>query len=192
MMTTPTINVPSSMSHGARFDTPTIWMHWLTLALICILFGTAWLSGPEANFAQAAVLLLVHRSAGVLIWGLTVMRLVWRWSKGHRPALPHDMGALQRFAARANEVALYALLVLQPLTGLAQSLFPGKAFALFFGMVPALVARDRSLTHFTRDVHEYGAWALLALIGVHALAALFHHFVVRDHVLKAMLPWRAR
>lgn len=192
MINAPTVDAPSSISSGARFDTPTIWMHWLTLVLICILFGTAWLSDPETNFAQAAVLLLVHRSAGVLIWGMTVFRLVWRWSKGHRPALPDDMGHVQRFAARANEVALYALLALQPLTGLAQSLFPGKPFALFFGMVPALVARDRSLTHFTRDVHEYGAWALLALIGVHAVAAMYHHFVKRDHIVKSMLPWRVR
>ena len=175
-----------------RFDTPTIWIHWLTLALICILFATAWLRDPEANAPQAAVLLVVHRSTGVAIWTLTMARLVWHWSRGHRPALPDEMGRFQRFAARANEYALYALLVLQPLTGLAQSLFPAKPFALFFGTVPAIFVRNRPLTHFAHDFHEYGAWALLGLIAVHALAALFHHFLMRDQVLKSMLPWPAK
>ena len=175
-----------------RFDAPTIWIHWLTLALICILFVTAWLRDPEASAPQAAALLVVHRSSGVLIWMLTVMRMAWRWLRGYRPALPAGMGNLQRFAAHANEYALYGLLALQPLTGLAQSLFPAKPFALFFGTVPALFARNRPLTHFARDFHEYGAWALLGLIAIHALAALHHHFVKHDAVLKSMLPWPAK
>jgi cytochrome b561 len=104
------------------------------------------------------------------------------------PALPATVGKRQHFAARANEAALYALLLLQPLTGFLQSIARGKPFALFGADVPVLMAKNKAFGHAVHDIHERGAWALLILIGLHALAALAHHFLMRDTVLRAMLP----
>lgn len=172
-----------------RFDTLTIGIHWVTLALVIAMFTTALMRGLTSDREQAAVFLLVHRSTGVLLWTLTITRLAWRLSGGRRPALPPSMPAPQRVAARANEYGLYILLVLQPLTGAAQSVLRGKPFALFFGTIPALLPRDRDLTDLFHSLHELGAWLLLGLVTIHALAALAHHFVLRDGVLRTMLPW---
>lgn len=183
------------MSDGVqadRFDRVTMSIHWITLALIAILFASAWMRGMAEGGEQAATLLFAHRSAGVLLWGLTVARLVWRYSWGRHPALPGTVPTVQRAAAGANAALLYILLLLQPLAGIAQSLLRGKPFELLFGTVPALIPRDRDLTHLFHDLHEQGAWLLLGLIALHALAALTHHFVLRDRVLLAMLPGRSR
>jgi superoxide oxidase len=76
----------------------------------------------------------------------------------------------------------------QPITGLGRVLFRGQPFDLFFWQVPALFEENDSIRHFLAESHEFGAKALLALIGLHAGAALFHRLVLRDGVLQRMLP----
>ncbi len=84
------------------------------------------------------------------------------------------MPRLQKVAAAISEAALYVLMLLQPLTGLAQSVARGKPFQLFVFQAPALMARDRALAGRFHALHEQGAWMLLGLIGLHVAAALFH------------------
>jgi superoxide oxidase len=76
-------------------------------------------------------------------------------------------------------------------TGLANTLFHGRPFALFAWQVPALLTRDETVFHAFRLMHKFGALALLALIGIHAAAALLHALILRDGVLQRMLPWTA-
>ena len=175
-------------AEAERFDGLTQLFHWLTAALVIGQFATAWGRELASDGHQAAALLTVHRSTGLLIWAVTMVRLVWRGRWGRRLPLPATMPALQRGLARANAWALYLLLAVQPLTGLAQELMRGKPFPLLIGHVPAVAARHRELVHLFHEIHEIGAWLLLALIGVHALAALGHHFILKDRVLVGMLP----
>jgi cytochrome b561 len=173
-----------------RFDAVTIAMHWGTLLLLVVTFVAAWTLGRATDAATAEGCLLLHRSTGVLLWGLTLVRLGWKLSLGRAAALPPTIGGLQHAAARTTEYGLYALLVLQPITGFLQSAVLGKPFPLLGFTVPEILARDRALTKVFHNVHEVSAWALLALIALHASAALFHHFALRDGVLRAMLPRR--
>jgi len=175
-----------------RFDTLTIAMHWGALLLLVVTFAAAWTLGCATDPATAEGALLAHRSTGVLLWALTVIRLGWKYRFGRAAPLPHTVGRVQRAAARATEYGLYILLVLQPMTGLLQSILRGKPFPLLGLSFPVMVARDRALTRVFHNIHEISAWVLLALITVHASAALFHHFVLRDGVLRAMLPYRGR
>ena len=175
-----------------RFDAVTISMHWASLLLLVAIFAAAWPGGNASSEAAADSLLLIHRSAGVLLWALTLARLAWKYSLGRPAALPPTMGRAQRTMARANEYGLYGLLALQPITGFLQSALRGRPFPLLGFTFPALVERHRGLTKIFHGTHEVGAWALLILIGLHAAAALFHHFVLRDGVLRAMLPARRR
>lgn len=175
-----------------RFDSLTIAIHWSTLLLVLMVFAAAWTFGRATDAATAGNALLVHRSAGVLLWALTLFRLGWKHSLGRTAALPHTVSRLQRAAARANEFGLYALLVLQPITGFLQSALRGKPFPLLGFSFPAIVARDRAWTKIFHNIHGITAWALLGLIAPHASAALFHHFALRDGVLRAMLPRRRR
>lgn len=174
-----------------RFDSLTIGLHWVTVALIVGMFASAWLS-LASDREHAAILLTIHRSLGVVTCAVAIVRLAWRMSLAYLPPFPQNMPKLQQQLAKASEYALYALLLFQPLTGLAQSLLRGRSFMLFAWRVPKVMAADKPLTVLFHQIHALSAWVLLGLIGLHVLAALFHRFVLRDEVLQSMLPWRAR
>lgn len=171
-----------------RFDKVTIWLHWTTLLLIVVMFASAFARERASDGDSAAYLLTLHRSTGVTLWLLTLVRLIWRVTGGRSPPLPARTPTLQRWAARLTEYGLFLLLVIQPITGFVQSIARGKPFTLFGLSFPAVIARDRDLTHFFASLHTDGALLLLGLIAVHSMAALLHHFILRDDVLRAMLP----
>jgi superoxide oxidase len=179
------------VSHGRRrFDIVTIGLHWATVTLIVGMFASAWLL-LASDREHAAVLLTVHRSLGVVTWAVAIVRLGWRLSYAYLPPFPPNMPKAQQRLAKTSEYGLYALLLFQPLTGLAQSLTRGRHFMLFAWQVPKVMAGDKPLTVLFHQIHAVSAWVLLGLIGLHILAALFHRFVLRDEVLQSMLPWRA-
>jgi cytochrome b561 len=126
---------------------------------------------------------------GVLVWSVTFARLVWRRRFAYLPPFPKSMSKLHRKLSTANEYALYVLLVVQPITGLGRVLFRGQPFELFIWQVPTLVEANSELHNLLVDAHELGAKALLVLIGLHAGAALLHQLVLRDGLLRRMLPW---
>ena len=180
-------------AEAGRFDRTSLALHWLTVLLVIAQLTTAWLLSQAGDDAGAAVtLLVVHRSTGVLIWLVVAGRLVWRSRFADLPPFPASMPRLQQAIAKANEYGLYTLLLVQPLTGLGDTLFRGHAFSLFVWRVPALLATDKALYRGFHAAHEVGALALLALIGLHAAAALFHGLILRDGVLQRMLPGPSR
>jgi len=170
------------------FDTLTITLHWTTFLIVLTLFGSAVLYGKVEERSWAPPLLQVHRSLGVIIWTLTLFRLMWRVTGARFPAFPASMTPLHQLAARLSEYALYALLLIQPATGVAQTIWRGRSFEVFAWSVPQLVARNVALVRIFHVAHEIGAWCLFALAGLHAAAALVHHFILRDDVLEAMAP----
>jgi cytochrome b561 len=169
------------------FDSVTIAFHWLTVLIVLAMFATAWLHSQSHDDAHKAVLLQTHRSLGVTIWVATVLRFVWRLTNAKMPPFPQNMPKVQQLLAKASEYALYALLLVQPATGMAATLLRGRHFALFFWEIPQLVP-EKALWITLSWVHQLGAWALGILIAGHAAAALFHHFVLRDDVLECMAP----
>ena len=176
-----------STTSTPRFDTVTLWLHWITAAFVLSQFTTA-LSLDQISPSQIDLVLAVHRSTGLLLWGLTAARLVWRQTLMQVPPADPKMPSLQRRAARANEYALYLLLLVQPVTGLADSLYRGHAFPVFGMTIPVLVAKSKPIYHAAHSLHEAGGWLLAGLVGLHTAAALFHRLVLRDGVLQSMLP----
>jgi cytochrome b561 len=178
---------------STRFDQTSIILHWLTVLLIVIQFLTTWWrESVDHNTSFAVALLTAHRSSGALIWIISLVRLIWRHNFAYLPPFPESMSKLQQTLAKANEYSLYALLLIQPITGMGRSLFRGAPFELFIWQVPALFAPDDAMRHLFAEAHEYGANALLALIGLHAGAAIFHRLFLRDGVLQRMLPWTSQ
>ena len=171
-----------------RFDALTIAMHWTSAALVLFLLASGWAMTRLDALPLMLDLLLYHRSAGALIWGLTFLRFAWRRSLAMFPPFPADMWRITKWAAQANEYALYALLFLQPLTGLLQVMLRGHPFQLFDWTMPALLTRDMAFADQVYALHQMGALALAGLVGVHAAAALGHHYVLRDDVLELMAP----
>lgn len=179
----------TSILPSRRFGAVAIALHWATVVLIVGLFASAWSIGLAGDGDQAALLLTVHRSLGATTGLLAIVRLGWRLGFAAAPPLPATMSRPQQWMAKASEYGLYALLLFQPLTGLAQTLLRGRPFQLFAWTAPRLMARDKGLAALFHQVHAISALALLGLIGLHVAAALFHRFWLKDQVLQSMLPW---
>jgi cytochrome b561 len=181
------------MPIGAKrqpFDSLTLCLHWATALLVLGMFVSAWLHAlAEARESvYAAAFIQVHRSLGATIWIATAFRLFWRLTNAELPPFPVHITKVHRAIVQMSEYILYALLLVQPATGLGMALFNGRAFALFLWRVPQLLHQNKAMSAAFHSAHEIGAWTLAALATVHALAALFHHFVLRDDVLHCMAP----
>jgi superoxide oxidase len=167
-------------------------VHWSTLLLIAAAYGAVWTSHAVASKEQHAVLVELHRSLGVTVFALTLFRLGWR-SHARIPSLPADLPLLQKAAARATEYILYALLLAQPMLGILHTNAQGRKIDFYLlGELPAVIGRDKTLAKQAIAAHDIVSYLLLAVIALHAAAALFHHFGRRDNVLSAMLPGRGR
>jgi cytochrome b561 len=176
------------------FDQTTRLMHWLTAGLMLSVFVLAFSIDLATSRASHAVFLQLHRSVGLTIWLVTLVRLAWRHFAKY-PDWPSDMSQTMRVAAMASEHALYALLLAQPLLGILQTNAHGDHVNLFFiGQLPALIEKNRALAQQLLTVHKAVGFSLLGLIALHVSAAIFHHFWRRDDTLTAMLPaaaaWR--
>jgi superoxide oxidase len=179
----------TAAARSGRFDSTSIVLHWLTVLLIIGQFTTAWLHEAVGHGTSLSLeILATHRTLGVLTWAVALARIVWRRRFAYLPPFPENMPKLQQWIAKANEYGLYVLLLVQPITGLGDVVFHGRPFRLFIWQVPALLAPDATIRGLFQEAHELGAKALLALIGLHAGAALFHGLVLRDGVLQRMLP----
>jgi cytochrome b561 len=168
------------------------WVHWSTLLLIAAAYAAVWASETVPSREQHAMLVQLHRSLGITIFALTLFRLGWRW-RARVPSLPAGLPAMQKAAARVTEYLLYLLLLAQPILGILHTNARGDRVDFYFvAELPAIIGHNRLLAREAIAVHGLVAELLLAVIALHAGAALYHHYVRRDGVLRAMLPRRRR
>lgn len=164
-------------------------LHWVIVVLIIVQYTLAELAEDLPLGLQKFTTLARHKSIGLTIFGLVVIRLLWRWANP-TPPLPDTLKRWERGLAHASHFTLYALLFAMPITGWLMSSaanFPVSWFNVF--TLPDLVAPDRELQHTLHEVHENLFRFLVAVAVLHVAAALKHHFVLKDDVLKRMLPF---
>lgn len=164
-------------------------MHWLTFLLLCIAVSLILIRDEVDGRAMRMWLLEGHRHFGLFILMLFFARLAVRIRLGKLPSEGNTSWPI-RAAAASTHAALYAVLLAQPLLGWALSNAEGKPVHLFGATLPNLVGADEDLADQLTAWHQDVAWLLLGLILLHASAALWHHFVRRDGVLRRMLPRR--
>ncbi len=191
-----------------RYTAIAILLHWaIALALLGQIALGWWMGdamGDPARRAQGFAAIQLHKSIGLTILALSLIRLGWRLT--HRaPPLPEHMPAWERVAARVSHWLFYAIIIVYPLTGwlyvsTGWSAFDNHAFdvpTFYFGLfhVPHLFGLNHAsdaaragLAHTIFFTHEKLAWLTLALLAVHVAAALKHHFYDRDEVLAHMIP----
>lgn len=166
-------------------------LHWATALLVFALAGIGLSMTGMANGLDKVKVYALHKSLGITVLALVLLRLLWRWLDRRRPEANGPPGA-QR-AARIAHTGLYVLLLAVPLSGWA---FNSAAnFALrWFGLLnlPHLLPANPRWKPWLHTLHEGLFWVLAALVAVHIGAALWHHFVLRDAVLARMLPVRRR
>ena len=175
-----------------RYSGPAIALHWL-IALVVVAgagIGTYMADLPESAAGREALYDL-HRSIGVTVFVLLLARVAWRAIR-KPPELVSSMPRLQRIAAKATHIALYALLAVVPIAGYLMSNLEGEAVKVFGLTLPTLAAPNEAAAGFFGEAHSVAAWTLIVLAGVHALAALKHHFIDRDATLLRMLPARRK
>jgi cytochrome b561 len=180
------------MNDESRYGAVAQVFHWIIVALIVTQFVLALRADPLPNGPAKLAVLFWHKSFGITILVLAVLRLVWRLIN-KVPAPPPEIANWQRLAARVSHVLMYALLVVIPLLGWSMSSarnFPVSWFGLF--TLPDFVAPNRAAYEFLHEAHETAAKLLLVVALVHAAAALKHHFIDGNNVLRRMLPMQLK
>jgi cytochrome b561 len=175
-----------------RYTAVAMTLHWLIALMLAGLFALG--SYMEALPLSPSKLQLYawHKWAGVTVFGLVLVRILWRAS--HRPpALPPQLPRWQAQAAAWSHIALYGLMLAIPLSGWLMS--SAKGFTtVYFGVwpLPDLLGKDAALGELLKEVHETLNKLLLLLVSLHTAAALKHHYLDRDDVLGRMWPWPLR
>lgn len=175
------------MNTPERYDGTAITLHWLMAALMIGLFGLGLVLEEFPKGDLRTQMFGLHKAFGTLALVLVVARLTWRLTHP-APTLPATMPRLETNLARLGHVALYALMIALPLSGIVMSQAGGREVSMFGLVVPTLVQPNHDLKEACEEVHEILAWTLAMVVGGHLLAALRHHFMLKDDVLARMLP----
>jgi cytochrome b561 len=134
----------------------------------------------------------IHRPLGIAILVLALIRLANRLLNPG-PPLPAHLNSLERCAARASQVLLYALMILMPLVGWAMLSAGGYPIVLAGAVhLPAILPQDLPVYALLRRTHTLLAYAFFATFIAHFGAALMHGLIYRDGVFASMVPWRSR
>lgn len=178
-----------------RYSRVAILLHWVSALCVLALLGMGLLMvhgdlAPMRRFQ----LYQWHKSVGITVLLLTILRLAWRL-KQKPPPHPDGMPARERRMASAAHHALYGLLVGLPLAGWAVVSFsPFNIPTVLFGQIPwphlplSELVDAAAGEAVMKRVHAYGAWFLGLLVLLHVAAALRHHWILRDDVRRRMSP----
>lgn len=182
---------PSSVAPGAataaHWSASVRFFHWLIAALIVTQFALGWLAAGWRLSPTKIDLFVWHKSTGMLILALVVLRLLNRLTKP-APVLPEGMPAWERTAAHASHVLLYIVMFAMPLTGWVINSAAGVPFRIFWQVpLPSLIGPDKQTADLAALAHLGLGFVFVTLLIVHIGAALRHHFVKRDDVLTRML-----
>jgi cytochrome b561 len=171
---------------GTNYDGVAIALHWAVALLVFANFALAqtwdWFPKPTRELMEDT-----HMSFGVLLTAAIIVRLIWRWIPGHQ------MSSLEagwmRIASKSVHYLLYALLVAEATLGFAFRWGAGRPMEFFGGGIPPLIGvMDKALRHDLREIHEKIGWGIVIIALLHAAAALYHHYGLKDRVLERMLP----
>src|SRR5690554_3869037 len=165
--------------------------HWLIVALIIVQYIWAWRIGEIDGFRARFELVTQHKTIGITVLALAVLRLAWRLFN-RQPTLPGQMARWEQIAAKAGHWILYVLIFAVPLSGWAYSSAAGFGDTWWGPLsLPAIAPSGELLEDRFAALHGWLTTGLAIVAIGHALAALRHHFWVKDDVLKRMLPiWK--
>ena len=175
--------------HGiAHYGSVSIAMHWVMLLLLIAVYATIELRGifPKGSDPREAMKAW-HFMLGLGVFVLVWLRLIIHAAAGAAPAILPAPPRWQAVSAKLMHVLLYLFMIAMPILGWLILSAEGKPVPFFGVSLPALIAENKESAKSLQEIHEtvgeLGYW----LIGLHAAAALFHHYVVRDNTLRRML-----
>ena len=171
-----------------RYASLSIFLHWAMLLLITAVYGCILL---RENFPKGSDLReglkMWHFMLGLSVLALVIVRIVARLLTTKPPIKP-EPPVWQMWLAKATHFALYAFMLAMPILGWSILSAEGATIPFFGLELPALIGPSKALAGQIKEVHETIGTIGYFLIGLHALAALFHHYVVKDNTFRRMLP----
>lgn len=175
---------------ASRYGTLSVGLHWFMLLLIASIYACIELRGnfPKGSGIREG-LKAWHFMLGLSVLVLVVLRLAVQFT-GIGPRIQPEPPKWQSLFAKVMHVALYALMIGMPIMGWLTLSAAGKVVPFFGFELPPLVGESKSMADWAKELHEAGGTIGYVLIGVHAAAALFHHYIVGDNTLQRMLPVR--
>ncbi len=173
---------------SSRYGLVSILLHWVVALVVFGLFGLGlWMVGLDYYSSWYRTAPDLHKSIGLTLFALMLLRVLWRLVSPP-PLAPSNHGQLTRLASKLGHAALYLGLFVLMLSGYLISTADGRGISVF-GLfeIPATLTSIPDQANIAGLVHEYLAWGLVIFAGLHALAALKHHFIDRDATLVRML-----
>jgi cytochrome b561 len=181
----------SAPARGDQYHSAVMFMHWLTLLLLIAVYTFIELKGyfPKTSPTRDAMKAW-HELMGITVFGVVLARLLLRRLYSQTPAITPEPPHWQQIMAKTMHVTLYAFLVILPILGWLTLSAKGELdLPMGLHLMP-LIAPDKPLARTLQDIHETIGNIGYYLIGLHALAGLFHHYWMRDNTLRRMLPFR--
>jgi cytochrome b561 len=162
-------------------------LHWSIALLIIGLISLGLYMTSLEGSDQKWSLYGLHKSFGMIVLVLVTAQVLWR-ILNIKPELPHSMPAWQKTASKLTHLGLYGFMVVYPLSGFLMSVMGGRAVEIFgILQIPAFTDGKTDFANSAHTIHVNLTYFAIGLISFHTLAALYHHFVVKDDVLKRML-----
>ena len=170
---------------AARYRLGAIGFHWVMFVLVVIV-GVLGLLHDSWPKQTQAFWINIHAMFGLILWVLLFVRLIWR-IRHPPPTLPQELGKYSLRLSGPMHLALYGLMFTIPIIGTVTFIWHGRVFDFGLFQLNPGVHSNRAVFHPTENIHGYLSYTLFALAGAHASAALWHHFVRRDGVLRNMV-----
>lgn len=175
-----------------RFGAVAQVFHWGIFLLFVSLYVVAEMMEDAPKGPEKRALYDLHKSIGISVLFVVFLRLSWRLAN----PVPEPSGLVSKWMEKAASVShflLYAVMFLMPLSGYLMSVSGGHDVG-WFGLfeLPSLLGKNEGLHELTEGFHGVMAAVILVLVAIHLLAALWHHFIVKDNVLRRMLPVRLK
>ncbi len=179
------------MSIAVRYDRVAVALHWITAVLVLIMLCWGfYMSDLPREYEGRHLLFKYHKSLGLSILALVLLRLAWRWTH-HLPAWPPSMPNWQIRLAGGMHRMLYALLLLQPLSGYLSASFSGYKTWFWVVPMPHWGWKQPVLNELFSTCHTVFAWSLVICVSIHLAGALAHLYLPdHENALKRMLPFR--
>ena len=177
-------------STSIRYGSLSIGIHWLMLLLFIAVYGSVELRVFfEKGSVPREALKTWHFMLGMLVFVLVWLRIAVRLT-GTTPDIQPAPAKWQDLSAKLLHLALYVLMIGMPVTGWLLLSASGKVIPFFGLELPALIGANKDLASQLKAVHEFVGTTGYYLLGLHAAAALYHHYIKRDNTLTRMLPER--
>ncbi len=163
-------------------------VHWLVALMVITMLIVGFTMGSVQEPLQSKMYGF-HEEFGLTLLGVLLFRIYWRWVNP-QPELPISLPTWEKFLAHLSHYLLYVAVAVMIASGWAKSTSSGYTpnFYGLFELPMPFVPVSKAVSHFVKQIHVTTVWILITLVSLHILAALNHHFIYKDDVLKRMLP----